>query len=1132
MNPQDRKDSPTSDAVRVSVRVRPLNSREKAAVAGAKTSWSVTSSSITQVFGEKPVPANSFSFDHVFEPHVPNSQVYSALAEPVVKSATEGINGVIFAYGQTAAGKTYTMLGTSEDPGVTRRSIAAVFDTISKAKNRQFLLRASYIEIYNEVIRDLLVPGNDNLKIHEDVVTKRVFVDCMEEVVSSPDQVMHIIEKGETTRAVGETNMNDRSSRSHTIFSLKIESREMSTGEADGAESVEDDGVAVLASTLSLVDLAGSERASFTKAQGLRLVEGGHINKSLLTLGTVINKLSSGEQRSSAHIPYRDSKLTRLLQPALGGNARTAIVCAVTPAVLHMEETMSTLKFASRAKKVTNSAKANEFLDDRAKLRRAEKEIALLRSKCDQLKAKGTSSGPEGSLKASHDAVLPKSPSSSMERIRAFEKKFEALLEAVQTSSSFPGKKRKGRKRNHGEILQPSLSNALHLFGRDEGQHGDSQEGVSTDDTASNLRHQLLQVEKRMRQDRQEIECERQGMMAEVDQLVLSTDEAHRARQAAENECARAVASLGRAHVESLVDELVSEAMATSTLTQDLRQTKAALAKLRHTDDNNKKLKESLQTLGKEHADVVKREKRGVGPVLKEVKFLQGKLSEIEKKNKNLREKVAKLSSEKACNDRELKTLERQNKALCSELEKHRNHNSKVQLRVKKEVSEEKKKLQTVIDGMREDIEELTAKIKDGGEELSATKAKLQNLQQEHKVLSTAHESLQTKAISSESALHEAESLLAKSRESEAAKAIEVDSLTDEVGRVQLELEETKSEVSALLKDSELLRTKLRSLDEAKQETESELLEERNSVAELKASLSSESSARESALLELSKQEGALLERTRELTTTEALASKCEESLRASKTNLLRERIGREKLQKLVDGLEEELKSIRAAHEEKSMECKGLHEQLAVAQDDNRKAIESQTSSPTPTRASSKVLELREHVETLKGENSIRAREVLKLQEVIQARDGQIYGLKEQLDELSRGEGAIAVLQKRVGRRDVVIKELYRSLDVHSKLLQDGCTQDKLLSARRLLDLEAQNAALLEEKEQKEVIMMRLEKERLAMIEESRRLREKIKEKDMARVRDAVVLKEKQYDEVRRKNQALRERPVNRRPAD
>ncbi|KAI9142686.1 P-loop containing nucleoside triphosphate hydrolase protein [Paraphysoderma sedebokerense] len=246
--------------------------------------------------------------------------------------------GTIFAYGQTSSGKTFTMNGSNREPGVIPLAISDIFNSISQDETHEYLLRISYCEIYNEVIRDLVNPDNFNLKIHEDV-TRGVFVGNLTElVITDIDDIFTAIENGEKNRHVGETNMNERSSRSHTILTM-VSKRPSYSG-------------AVRSSKLNLVDLAGSERVGLTGAEGIRLKEGGHINKSLLTLGTVIARLSEGGD--GRHIPYRDSKLTRILQPSLGGNARTAIICTITPASNHLDDTLSTLKFASRAKTVKN----------------------------------------------------------------------------------------------------------------------------------------------------------------------------------------------------------------------------------------------------------------------------------------------------------------------------------------------------------------------------------------------------------------------------------------------------------------------------------------------------------------------------------------------------------------------------------------------------------------------------------------------------------------------------------------------------------------------------------------------------------------------------------------------------------
>ncbi|CAD5322592.1 unnamed protein product [Arabidopsis thaliana] len=355
------------ERIHVSVRARPLSSED------AKTSpWKISSDSIF-------MPNHSslaFEFDRIFREDCKTVQVYEARTKEIVSAAVRGFNGTVFAYGQTNSGKTHTMRGSPIEPGVIPLAVHDLFDTIYQDASREFLLRMSYLEIYNEDINDLLAPEHRKLQIHENL-EKGIFVAGLrEEIVASPQQVLEMMEFGESHRHIGETNMNLYSSRSHTIFRMIIESR----------QKMQDEGVgnscdAVRVSVLNLVDLAGSERAAKTGAEGVRLKEGSHINKSLMTLGTVIKKLSEGVETQGGHVPYRDSKLTRILQPALGGNANTAIICNITLASIHADETKSSLQFASRALRVTNCAHVNEILTDAALLKRQKKEIEELRSK-------------------------------------------------------------------------------------------------------------------------------------------------------------------------------------------------------------------------------------------------------------------------------------------------------------------------------------------------------------------------------------------------------------------------------------------------------------------------------------------------------------------------------------------------------------------------------------------------------------------------------------------------------------------------------------------------------------------------------------------------------------------------------
>ncbi|XP_064141560.1 centromere-associated protein E isoform X2 [Loxodonta africana] len=357
-------------AVAVCVRVRPLNSREEALGEDTQVYWKTDKNTIYQVDGSK-----SFSFDRVFHSNETTKNVYEEIAVPIIESAIQGYNGTIFAYGQTASGKTYTMMGSQDYLGVIPRAIHDIFKKIKEFPDREFLLRVSYMEIYNETITDLLCDTRKMkpLIIREDF-NRNVYVsDLTEEVVYTSEMALKWITKGEKNRHYGITKMNQRSSRSHTIFRMILESREK--GEPSNCEG------SVKVSHLNLVDLAGSERAAQTGAEGVRLKEGCNINRSLFILGQVIKKLSDGQV--GGFINYRDSKLTRILQNSLGGNAKTRIICTVTP--VSFDETLTTLQFASTAKYMKNTPYVNEVSSDEALLKRYRKEIMDLKKQLEEV---------------------------------------------------------------------------------------------------------------------------------------------------------------------------------------------------------------------------------------------------------------------------------------------------------------------------------------------------------------------------------------------------------------------------------------------------------------------------------------------------------------------------------------------------------------------------------------------------------------------------------------------------------------------------------------------------------------------------------------------------------------------------
>ncbi|KAK1762236.1 kinesin-domain-containing protein [Phialemonium atrogriseum] len=290
----------------------------------------------------------SFTFDRVFDMSCKQSDIFDFSIRPTVDDILNGYNGTVFAYGQTGAGKSYTMMGTSIDDeegrGVIPRIVEQIFESIlSSPLNIEYTVRVSYMEIYMERIRDLLAPQNDNLPVHEEK-NRGVYVKGLLEIyVSSVQEVFEVMRRGGNARAVAATNMNQESSRSHSIFVVTITQKNVETGSAKSGQ-------------LFLVDLAGSEKVGKTGASGQTLEEAKKINKSLSALGMVINALTDGK---SSHIPYRDSKLTRILQESLGGNSRTTLIVNCSPSSYNDAETLGTLRFGMRAKSIKNKAKVN-----------------------------------------------------------------------------------------------------------------------------------------------------------------------------------------------------------------------------------------------------------------------------------------------------------------------------------------------------------------------------------------------------------------------------------------------------------------------------------------------------------------------------------------------------------------------------------------------------------------------------------------------------------------------------------------------------------------------------------------------------------------------------------------------------
>lgn len=393
--------------VQVIIRIRPLSSTEISLQGYGKCVRQESCQTITWI-GH---PESRFTFDIVADENVSQEKLFKAAGLPMVENCMGGYNSCMFAYGQTGSGKTHTMLGDIEggtrrhsvNCGMTPRVFEHLFTRIQKEKEARrdeklrFTCKCSFLEIYNEQILDLLEPSSNNLQIREDI-KKGIYVENLKEIeVTSARDVIQQLIQGAANRKVAATNMNRASSRSHSVFTCIIESKWESQGVTHHRFA-----------RLNLVDLAGSERQKSSGAEGERLKEATNINKSLSTLGLVIMNLVNVSNGKSLHVPYRDSKLTFLLQDSLGGNSKTTIIANISPSSCCSLETLSTLKFAQRAKFIKNNAIVNEdALGDviamRIQIQQLKREVARLR---------GLASGGENQDNDTSALSFPGSPGS------------------------------------------------------------------------------------------------------------------------------------------------------------------------------------------------------------------------------------------------------------------------------------------------------------------------------------------------------------------------------------------------------------------------------------------------------------------------------------------------------------------------------------------------------------------------------------------------------------------------------------------------------------------------------------------------------------------------------------------------
>ena len=364
---KDKKAS-KSECVKVAIRVRPMNKHEKEQNSRLCVTVDTANNTVSVISDKN--QAKTFPFDYVYPMETTQREVYDQVAFPIVDSIFQGYNGTVFAYGQTGCGKTFTMMGIVSDPnlkGIIPNAFSHIFGFIkTEGESKKFFLRCSFVEIYNEEVRDLLGNKDRKLDIREDPKKGTIMKDLTYINIKNTNDIETCLERGNKNRHVGQTSMNDQSSRSHSLFTVYLEIEE----KADNGNS------RIKSGKLNLVDLAGSERVGKTNATGQTFDEGKKINLSLTALGSVIDALSQNRK----YVPYKDSKLTRLLADSLGGNTKTVMFANISPASYNYDETLGTLRYASRAKLIKNAPVVNEDPKD-ALLRKYEEEIKALKEK-------------------------------------------------------------------------------------------------------------------------------------------------------------------------------------------------------------------------------------------------------------------------------------------------------------------------------------------------------------------------------------------------------------------------------------------------------------------------------------------------------------------------------------------------------------------------------------------------------------------------------------------------------------------------------------------------------------------------------------------------------------------------------
>ena len=745
--------APEADSVSIKVvaRFRPLNDKERAM--NMPCPYKFIGEDLININGK------AYMFDRIFKELATQEEVYNFSAKPIVADILNGYNGTIFAYGQTSSGKTHTMegeIGDAEWQGIIPRIVDDIFNYIySMEENVEFHIKVSYFEIYMERIRDLLDTTKTNLPIHEDKHRVPYVKGVTERFVGSPEEVIEIITEGKSNRAVSVTNMNEHSSRSHSVFQLSIQQVNMESQQK-------------LFGKLYLVDLAGSEKVSKTQAEGMTLDEAKNINKSLSALGHVIASLSEGQ----SHIPYRDSKMTRVLQESLGGNARTTIVICCSPSPYNESETKSTIFFGSRAKTITNSVSVNVELTAEEWRARYEKEVEknkrlkVLLAKCDaelQRWRRGDTVSEEEQTKVTNTNVESKtgfdlSPSPSTASISnllnvnnasdadkiAFVKERDSLYKALDDKDDEINKQSQLIERLKRELEDEKQSSAMVVqqneqlgsellntdMEREKYQEEIKQVMAALEQVATNLDEKTEDVENRIKENHR--------ILAELDEKVLEADKAKSALEQWKQKYSMQTSRTAKG-VSEIIEELggISTILGSESMANDISFNEDDFSKVEENFTLARVFANKTKTVIESMMDEHKKQTKSYNDSLSQIVKLESDISEGKDNILEGEQKVMKLETElKEANQRKRK-LEDEISLLndeCGKLRESEETRIAMENQGKKEASEMKstleKQIESTRDGYQRQLNSLKDDIADRENQLRSTEEKYQEEQQ------------------------------------------------------------------------------------------------------------------------------------------------------------------------------------------------------------------------------------------------------------------------------------------------------------------------------------------------------------------------------------------------------------------